>query len=311
MDKEAPAVTLTRSETASEVSDGSRTAAAAVTPRRPRGSGTGRVVMRVLYYAVMVAIALLFLLPLFWMVSTSLQTEAETLSVPPTLVPAEPQWQNYATVFEIIPTFLFNSVKLAVLNVVGLLFFASLAGYAFGRLTFPGRDAAFLVLLATMILPAIVYLLPQYILFLNFGWIDTHYPLWVPRVLTPVIGTFLLRQAFKTLPKELEEAAKVDGASTFRIYWQVMLPQVRPALAAVGILTFLESWNDLFGPLIFLNSRDLQTLPVALALFQGEFLTRWDLLMAGATISVVPVLVLFFACQRYFIQGISMEGMKG
>ncbi|WP_219419240.1 carbohydrate ABC transporter permease [Pseudonocardia nigra] len=266
---------------------------------------------RGLYYAAMVALALLFLLPLIWMLSTSLKTEAQTLSIPPTFIPTDPQWNNYVEVFRIVPTFLYNSVKLAVLNVVGLLFFCSLAGYAFGRLNFPGRDAAFLVLLATAILPSIVYLLPQYILFLNLGWIDTHYPLWVPRILTPVIGTFLLRQSFKTIPNELEDAAKIDGASTFRIYWQVMLPQVKPAMAAVGILTFLESWNDLFGPLIFLNSRDLQTLPVALALFQGEFLTRVDLLMAGATISVVPVLVLFFAAQRYFIQGISMEGLKG
>lgn len=264
-----------------------------------------------LYYAVMIALALVFLLPLIWMASTSLKTEAQTLTIPPTFIPTDPQWQNYVIVFDVIPRFLYNSVKLAVLNVVGVLFFCSLAGYAFGRLNFPGRGPAFLALLATAILPSIVYLLPQYILFLNLGWIDTHYPLWVPRVLTPVIGTFLLRQAFMTLPKELEDAAKVDGASTFRIYWQVMLPQVKPAMAAVGILTFLESWNDLFGPLIFLNSRDLQTLPVALALFQGEFLTRLDLLMAGATISVVPVLVLFFAAQRYFIQGISMEGLKG
>lgn len=266
---------------------------------------------RGLYYAVMIALALLFVLPLIWMLSTSLKTEAQTLSIPPTFIPADPQWNNYVEVFQVIPTFLYNSVKLAVLNVVGLLFFCSLAGYAFGRLDFPGRDAAFLVLLATAILPSIVYLLPQYILFLNLGWIDTHYPLWVPRILTPVIGTFLLRQAFKTIPNELEDAAKIDGASTFIIYWRIMLPQVKPAMAAVGILTFLESWNDLFGPLIFINSRDLQTLPVALALFQGEFLTRLDLLMAGATISVVPVLVLFFAAQRYFIQGISMEGLKG
>ena len=266
---------------------------------------------RTVYYAVMVALAIIFLLPLIWMLSTSLKTEAQTLSIPPTFILTDPQWNNYVEVFQVIPTFLYNSMKLAALNVVGLLFFCSLTGYAFGRLNFPGRDAAFLVLLATAILPSIVYLLPQYILFLNLGWIDTHYPLWVPRILTPVIGTFLLRQAFKTIPNELEDAAKIDGASTFKIYWRIMLPQVKPAMAAVGILTFLESWNDLFGPLIFLNSRDLQTLPVALALFQGEFLTRLDLLMAGATISVVPVLVLFFATQRYFIQGISMEGLKG
>jgi multiple sugar transport system permease protein len=271
----------------------------------------GTVTGRVLRYAVMTVLALLFVLPLVWMFSTSLKETAETLTVPPTFWPSVPQWANYADAWALISGYLWNSVKLAALNVVGLLFVASLAGYAFGRMDFPGRDLAFALLLASAILPGIVYLLPQYLLFLRIGWIDTHYPLWVPRVLTPVIGTFLLRQSFRTIPQELEDAARLDGCSTFQIYWRVMLPQVKPALAAVGILTFLESWNDLFGPLIFLNSAELQTLPVALALFQGEFFTQLNLLMAAATVSVVPVLVLFFAAQRYFIQGITMDGLKG
>lgn len=280
-------------------------------PLRRRSVGARRGVTRVLHYAVMTVLALLFVLPLVWMISTSLKTEAQTLVVPPTFWPTDPQWANYVAIWSLIPQFLYNSVKLAVLNVVGLLFVASLAGYAFGRMDFPGRDLAFTLLLASAILPGIVYLLPQYLLFLKVGWIDTHYPLWVPRVLTPVIGTFLLRQSFRTIPQELEDAARLDGCSTFQIYWRVMLPQVKPALAAVGILTFLESWNDLFGPLIFLNSEHLQTLPVALALFQGEFFTQLNLLMAAATVSVVPVLVLFFTAQRYFIQGITMDGLKG
>ena len=266
---------------------------------------------KTVYYLVMIVLSVAFVMPLVWMFSTSLKTEADTLTLPPTFVPEVAQWVNYAEIWREIPQFLFNSVKLAVYNVVGLLFIASLAGYAFGRLRFPGRDVAFVLLLASAILPGIVYLLPQYILFLNIGWIDTHYPLWVPRVLTPVLGTFLMRQAFKTIPMEFEDAARLDGASTFQIYWRVMLPQVKPALAAVGILTFLDSWNDLFGPLIFVNSAELQTLPVALALFQGEFFTQLNLLMAAAAISVIPVLVLFFAAQRYFIQGVTMEGLKG
>jgi multiple sugar transport system permease protein len=280
--------------------------------RRPPADGAARRgTGRTLYYAVMIVLALLFLLPLIWMFSTALKTDAQTLTIPPTFWPTVPQWGNFVEVWALISQYLFNSVKLAVFNVVGLLFVASLAGYAFARLDFPGRDIAFLLLLASAILPGIVYLLPQYLLFLDIGWIDTHYPLWVPRVLTPVVGTFLLRQSFKTIPDELEDAARLDGCSTFQIYWRVMLPQVKPALAAVGILTFLESWNDLFGPLIFINSAELQTLPVALALFQGEFFTRLNLLMAAAAISVVPVLVLFFAAQRYFIQGITMDGLKG
>jgi multiple sugar transport system permease protein len=289
------------------------TSAPAAPPRyrQPAAERARRRANRTVHYAVMIVLALIFLLPLIWMLSTFLKTVAQTLTVPPTFWPPDPQWANYAEVWKLVPQFLYNSVKLAVLNVVGLLFVASLAGYAFARIDFPGRDIAFLLLLASAILPGIVYLLPQYILFRDVGWIDTHYPLWVPRVLTPVVGTFLLRQSFKTVPNELEDAARLDGCSTFQIYWRVMLPQVKPALAAVGILTFLESWNDLFGPLIFLNSAELQTLPVALALFQGEFFTQLNLLMAAATVSVLPVLVLFFAAQRYFIQGITMDGLKG
>lgn len=290
---------------------GSATASPGPPRRRRRRTSLKDVLGTTVYYLVMLVLALAFVLPLIWMFSTSLKLESETLSYPPTIIPATPQWGNYVEVWVEIPQFLFNSVKLAVYNVVGLLFVASLAGYAFGRMRFPGRDIAFVLLLASAILPSIVYLLPQYILFLNIGWIDTHYPLWVPRVLTPVLGTFLMRQAFKTIPMEFEDAARLDGASTFQIYWRVMLPQVKPALAAVGILTFLDSWNDLFGPLIFINSARLQTLPVALALFQGEFFTQLNLLMVAASISVIPVLVLFFVAQRYFIQGVTMEGLKG
>ena len=233
------------------------------------------------------------------------------LAFPPVFWPSSPQWGNYAETFGTIKTFLWNSTYLAVLNVAGLLVVSSLAAYGFARLKFAGRDTAFALLLATAMIPGIVYLIPQYILYRNFGWIDTHYPLWVPRVMTPVIGTFLLRQFFKTIPQDLEDAARIDGASTFRIYWNIMLPQVKPGLAAVGVFTFLDSWNDLFGPLIFINSVELQTLPVALALYQGEFFTQTTLLMAGATITVLPVILLFVASQRYFIRGITMTGLKG
>ena len=264
-----------------------------------------------LYYVVMAVLAVAFLLPLIWMLSSSLKPEAEVLSIPPTFIPTSPEWTNYAQVFDRIPIFLFNSVKLAALNVVGILIVASLAGYAFGRLEFAGRDAAFMVLLATSIIPGIAYLIPQYIVFRQMGWVDTHYPLWVPRVLTPVFGTFLMRQSFMTIPKELEDAAKIDGASTFTTFWRIMLPQTKPALAAIGVFTFLESWNDLFGPLIFLNSEDLQTLPVALAQFQSEYFTQVSQMMAGATVAVVPVIIVFLFAQRYFIQGITMTGLKG
>lgn len=261
-------------------------------------------------YVVMGLLALIFALPLLWMVGTSLKAESEVFAVPPTFLPERPQWQNYADTFGSISQFLWNSTYLAFVNVVLLLLFSSMAAYGFARLTFFGRDLSFSLLLSTAMIPGIVYLIPQYILYRNIGWIDTHFPLWVPRVLTPVIGTFLLRQFFKSIPRELEDAAKIDGASTFEIYWRIMLPQVKPGLAAVGIFTFLDSWNDLFGPLIFINSIDKQTLPVALALYQGEFFTETTLLMAAATITIAPVILIFVVSQKYFIRGITMTGLK-
>jgi multiple sugar transport system permease protein len=262
------------------------------------------------FYVLMTALALAFLAPLAWMITASLKPEREVLSLPPSFIPDDFQWANYREVWEVIPRFLWNSVKLAVINVVGVLFVASLAAYAFARLQFRGRDFAFGVLLSTLMVPGIVCLIPLYIIYKEIGWIDTHFPLWVPRVLHSVFAIFLLRQFFKQIPQDLEDAARLDGASTFEIYWRIMLPQVMPALAAVGIFTFLDSWNDLFGPLIFLNSTDLQTLPVALKLFQGEYFAQVTVLMAGATISIIPVIAIYFAAQRYFLRGIVLTGLK-
>jgi multiple sugar transport system permease protein len=269
------------------------------------------VMRRLALYLVMMVLAIAFAAPLLWMVATSLKSEAEVMALPPTIFPTQPLWHNYLETFETVRGFLWNSSYLALLNAGLLLLVSSMAAYGFARLNFFGRDLAFSLLLATAMIPGIIYLIPQYILFRNLGWIDTHFPLWVPRVLTPVLGTFLLRQFFKSLPRDLEDAAKIDGASNFEIYWRIMLPQVKPGLAAVGVFTFLESWNDLFGPLIFINSIAKQTLPVALALYQGEFFTQTNLLMAAATITIVPVIVIFLASQKYFIQGITLTGLKG
>lgn len=262
------------------------------------------------FYALMTALAVLFLAPLAWMITASLRPENKVLALPPAFVPRDFQWQNYQEVWDVIPQYLFNSVKLAAINVVGVTFVASLAAYAFARLQFRGRDLAFSILLSTLMVPGIVTLIPLYIIYKEIGWVDTHFPLWVPRVLHSVFAVFLLRQFFKQIPQDLEDAARLDGASTFEIYWRIMLPQVTPALTAVGIFTFLDSWNDLFGPLIFLNSADLQTLPVALKLFQGEFFAQVSVLMAGATISIIPVVIIFLFAQRFFLRGIVMTGFK-
>jgi multiple sugar transport system permease protein len=279
--------------------------------RRPVRRTAREIGRRTVLVIVLVVLAGVFAMPLLWMLSASLKPENEVLASPPNFVPSTVQWENYAHAADGLLPFFLNSVQLAVLNVTFLLFFAALAGYGFARLEFVGKNIAFGLLLSTALIPSMVYLIPQYMLFREIGWIDTHYPLWVPNVLTPVFGTFLLRQAFRGVPKELEEAAKLDGASTFGTFWRIMLPQVKPALAAVGALTFMASWNDLFGPLIFLNSTRLQTMPIALVLFQGEYFTQTNLMMAAATLTTIPPLILFFLAQRYFVQGITTSGLKG
>lgn len=273
--------------------------------RKLRNAGT-----EAFFYLLMTGLAVIFLAPLAWMITASLKTESQVMATPPTFLPRDFQWGNYREVWEVIPRFLWNSVKLAIFNVVGVLFVTSLAAYAFARMQFRGRDVAFSILLSTLMVPGIVTLIPLYIIYREIGWVDTHFPLWVPRVLHSVFAIFLLRQFFKQIPQDLEDAARLDGASTFEIYWRIMIPQVMPALAAVAIFTFLDSWNDLFGPLIFLNSTDLQTLPVALKLFQGEFFSQVSVLMAAATISIIPVVLVFFAAQKYFMRGIVLTGLK-
>jgi len=258
----------------------------------------------------MLILAIAFATPLLWMLATSLKSEADLSSHTLSLIPRQFLWGNYAKAFAAISPFLWNSVELAVINVVGVLVIASIAAYAFARLEFVGRDIAFFVVLATAIIPGIVLLIPQYIIFQRIGWVDTQLPLWVPRVMTPVFGTFLLRQAFMGLPRELDDAAKIDGVSIFGIYWRILLPQIRPAIAAVAVFTFIESWNDLFGPLIFINSTNLATLPLALAQFSGQYFSTTTLLMAASAISILPVIVVFLLAQRYFVQGIAASGLR-
>jgi len=283
-----------------------------------RRTGTGRRrrtpiskrTLDIALYLLMIIGAVAFALPLIWMIGASLKEEGKVLSTPPTLFPTDPQWGNYGQVLGVIPQFFWNSVKLAVINVVGVLAVSALAGFAFGRLRFPGRNVLFIGLLATAMIPGIAYLIPQYIIFQEIGWVDTQLPLWAPRVFTPVFATFLMRQYFISLPQELEDAARVDGAGSFTVFWRILLPETRPALGAISIFTFLDSWNDLFGPLIYINSRELQTLPVALAQFQNEYFSQITLLMAGATIAVLPVIIVYLAAQRQFIQGITLTGIN-
>lgn len=226
--------------------------------------------------------------------------------------------QNYAEALEAMPietrrglVYLKNTLILVVLGVVGTLLSSSLVAYGFARLRFPGRDLLFKILLATMMLPGAVTLMPQFLLFRSLGWIDTLYPLWVPAFFASAFNVFLLRQFFSQIPTELEDASKIDGASVLRTYWTIMLPQIRPALAVVAIWTFMGAWNNFMGPLIYVNTPENMPLSYALQLFQSERGGEPGLMMAFATLTILPVLALFFFAQRYFIEGVSLSGLGG
>lgn len=271
------------------------------------------IAVETLYYALMFSLVVAFAMPLVWMLSTSLKPESEVVRLPPKWIPNPFLWSNYPDMWRSSPfgAFYRNSTKIATFNVCGVLFFSSLAGYAFARIEFVGRDILFSILLSTMMIPGAVTLIPLYITFRNIGWIDTHYPLWVPGILASVSSIFILRQFFMTIPRELEDAARIDGCTNFGVYWKIVIPQVKPALATVGIFTFLGSWNSFIAPLIFINSLEKQTLPMGLALFQTEFSTSVSLTMAAASAVTAPVLLIYFFAQGYFVQGITLTGIKG
>jgi multiple sugar transport system permease protein len=259
--------------------------------------------------------AMTTLVPFYLMVVLSLKTPAEVAQNPWAL-PHHFLWQNYVSTWTIegtgvtFATFFRNTIVIAGLSTFGTIISSSLVAYGFARLRFPGRDRLFLLLLATMMLPTIITMIPSYIGFKYLHWIDTFYPLIVPAFFGGAFNVFLLRQFFMTLPRELDEAAMLDGASYFQIYWQILLPLCKPALVTVGLFAFVYSWKDLMGPLIYLNSTENQTLELGLRTFQTIRGTDWNLLMAGSVIVLIPLLIMFFAGQRYFVQGIVMSGIK-
>ncbi len=226
--------------------------------------------------------------------------------------------QNYTEALESMPTetnrgllYLRNTLILVVMGVIGTLLSSSLVAYGFARLRFPGRDLIFKVLLATMMLPGAVTLLPQFLLFRSLGWMDTLLPLWVPAFFGGAFNVFLLRQFFRQIPGELEDAAKIDGASVLAIYWRIMMPAVKPALAVVAIWTFMGAWNNFMGPLIYINTPENMPLSYALQLFQSERGGAPGMMMAFATMTILPVVALFFATQKYFIEGVTLSGFGG
>ncbi|MFN8489032.1 MAG: carbohydrate ABC transporter permease [Caldilineaceae bacterium] len=288
----------------------------ASTPRAYRPTNYRRFFYTLGMQLVLLALSAVMVIPFFWMVSTSLKIRGTEFVFPPVWIPRPAIWTNYYTaIFDSglpFPGFLQNTVIITVANMVGVLFAASLAGFGFARMRFPGREKFFLLVLSTLMLPEIVTQIPSYLLFRSLHWIDTFLPLIVPTYLGGgAFNIFLFRQFFMSIPFELDEAARIDGASTWQIYARVILPLSKPVLATVAIFTFLANWNAFMGPLIYLNSIEKMTLAVGLLAFQGLRGTEWNLMMAAAAVMIVPVLIIFFAAQRYFIEGIVTSGFGG
>jgi multiple sugar transport system permease protein len=268
---------------------------------------------RPLLYVVLLLGAVTMLTPLYWMFTSSLKTPQTVFNLPPELFPAHPLWSNYPDALTTLPfvTFLTNTLIIEVCVIGGTLLSCSLAAYSFARLRWRGRDAVFVVLLALLMLPSYTTLVPQFIMWYHVHAVDTLIPLIVPSFFGNSFFIFLLRQFFRGIPRELEDAARVDGAGIVRIFAQIILPLSKPALAVVTIFTFIGVWDDYLNPLIYLNSQSHYTLALGLQLFLSQYGSRWDLLMASSTVVVLPMIIIFLLFQRYFIEGITLTGLKG
>lgn len=277
-----------------------------------RKKKTGAIVRRVLLYVLLIIIGIIMVVPFLWMISTSLKEQYDAVKIPPVWVPIPPHFENYAQVFTEQPMlqFMLNTLKIVFFVVLGQLFFSSLAAYSFARIRFKGRSVMFFFYIGTLMVPTQVTLIPTYVMFAKVNLIDTHFPLILPAFFS-AFGVFLLRQFFISLPKEMEEAAEIDGCNPFTTYWRIMLPLVVPAMLTLGVFTLMNTWNDYMGPLIYLTSPEKYTMTLGIAFFKGIYTTQWNLVMAGSVISVIPILAAYLCAQKYFIEGIAFSGVKG
>ena len=266
---------------------------------------------RIAAYVVLVALGLVTVLPLLYMIVLALQSDAEVQSGDPVLWPADLQWGNFTRLFEAAPfgRFFLNSFVMAGAITVSHLIFDPLVGYVFAKMDFPGKRIAFVAVLSTLMVPFFVRMLPIYSIFASLGWIDSYQGLIVP-FLMDAYGIFLMRQFIRPLPDELIEAARVDGAGEFRIYLRVILPQCKPALAVLGLFTFVFQWNEFLWPLIATSRTEMRTLPIGLTLFNQEYFTQWNLTAAGALILFVPTALFFVITQKFLVEGIALSGLK-
>jgi multiple sugar transport system permease protein len=275
----------------------------------------GSSLQRVIVYSLLIGLTVVFLFPFFWMLLSALKPEYQIYRWPPKWIPDPIQWSNFKDVFSnpYLPfqTFVKNTMILEVGMISGRLLSCTLVAYGFARLTAPGKSLLFGILMATLMIPNAILRIPTFILFTKFGWINTFKPLIVPAWFGEAYAIFLMRQFFRTIPKELEEAAVVDGASRLQIIVRIIVPLSVPVLTVIGILSFKDIWNDFFGPLLYLNETSKYTVSVGLAYLNGQFDTKMNLLMAASVTLMMPTLILFFFAQRAFVEGISMTGLKG
>jgi ABC-type glycerol-3-phosphate transport system permease component len=283
-----------------------------VEPRR-----TGRQVRRLLsagaIHGVLIAGLVLVFFPIAWAVSTSLKNPGDIFLFPPTWIPNPIRWQNYVQAMTTADfgRYFLNTTFITLVDIVAKVTSCSLVAFSFARLRWWGRDVLFIVMISTLMLPQQVTLIPQYIIYRQLGWIDTFMPLIVPNLFGGPFFTFLLRQFFLSIPTDLDDAARIDGCSSWGVYWRIILPLSRPALMMVAIYVFNITWNDFFGPLIYLHNRNNYTISLGLQAFQTQSGPEWHLIMAASLVAMLPVLILFFFGQRYFIQGVVFSGVKG
>ncbi len=266
---------------------------------------------RIALHAVLMSVGVLFMLPFVWSLSTSLKPMADLFQVTPSLIPSEARWDNYSAVFDAAPflRFYVNTIAVTIARTLGQVFIASLAAFAFAQLRFPGRDAIFFVLLAGLMVPDQVLIVPRFVIMRQLGWLDTYQGLIIPLIFSS-FGAFLLRQYFLGIPKDFQEAATIEGANPFRIYWDIYLPLARPALAAFGFLAMLYSWNEFLWALTVTSSSDMRVLSVGLALFQGQYFTNNAVLLAAANMATFPLLIAFLFFQKQLVEGITLSGIK-
>ena len=285
------------------------------TPTQPTLARLRRPLLQVARHALLIAVSIVFLVPFYWMISSALKDNQQIFDRNLQLIPNPIHWENFQTALDYpgFPYFrlLWNSIYYAGLVTIGTVISCAAVAYGFARLRFPGRDILFAITLATLMIPPIVTFIPTYILFAKLGMIGTYVPLIAPRFLGDAFFIFMLRQFFRGIPWDLSDAARIDGAGEFRIFWEIMLPLVRPALIVVAVFTLLYTWHDFFGPLIYLQDAMKYPLSLGLFAFRSMRTQEWALIMTGATLTVLPLIVVFLFTQRYFIRGVSMTGLKG